>query len=577
MAIFEKKSQTKAIVDDTEKLVCVVENAQNINKHTEYVLRVQRGPSKENKWNIPRRYRDFAALQASLQQGNIVLPLPPKKLIGNMQPSFIAERQIALQNYLNELLKHQILALSLQVRSFLDPENYPLNIAEQALQTMSIALRGDGRYELKCPLSNIGWRIRKHYFLVTDAESRANCLLSWQNYGPDRYLSEKVMQTAYKSLQNISHPYIDQILAIQNLETGAYVVRKIHENGSIRDMLYGTEYDKNHLAKYGNPKVRKPFTVGQISHYGYQILQALKFLHDKGLPHGHVHPGNIAIDNQRALLMDIENIIMGAPCLYRPYLLELRRTATAEAVDAYCFGHTLYEMAFAKPLDGNYCDIFPDGITDDLESVLTLCLSSTSCKHGGPSLQHLLAHPFFSRAPLNGLSSMRDDERTHLKFPLPVKDELKAAVAQMETRLKSDQKLVRSTKREVRIQEILSSEEELRKQKQRAKKRESVWKSTSSLAETVRSQSASTASSPTPPVMSAEPNGNGSCTPASETTAPLSRSKVTAGVTATEGEGETRADAPPFSTPFVLSTRLVLHASTRGEDTVSTLRVINYH
>lgn len=33
------------------------------------------------------------------------------------------------------------------------------------------------------------------------------------------------------------------------------------------------------------------------------------------------------------------------------------------------------------------------------------------------------------------------------------------------------------------------------------KKRESVWKSTSSLAETVRSQSASTASSPTPPVM----------------------------------------------------------------------------
>lgn len=34
MAIFERTSQTRAILDDTEKLTCVVENAQNINKHT---------------------------------------------------------------------------------------------------------------------------------------------------------------------------------------------------------------------------------------------------------------------------------------------------------------------------------------------------------------------------------------------------------------------------------------------------------------------------------------------------------------------------------------------------------------
>ncbi|XP_059059022.1 PX domain-containing protein kinase-like protein [Achroia grisella] len=529
MAIFEKTSQSKGIIDHTEKLICVVENAQNINKHTEYILRVQGGPCKENKWNVPHRYRDFAALHTSLQQANIVLPLPPKKLIGNMQPSFIAERQIALQNYLNEVLKHQILALSLQVRSFLDPHNYALNIAEQALQTMSIALRGDGRYELKTPLPDIGWRICKHYFLVIEAESRTNYLLSWQNYGPDRYMNDKVMQTAFKSLQNISHPYIDQILAIHNLETGAYVVRKIHENGSLRDILYGTEYNKNYLNKYGNPKVRKPFTDGQISHYGYQILQALKFLHDKGLPHGHIHPGNIAIENQRVLLLDVENIIMGAPCLYRPQLRELRRTATAEAIDTYCFGHTLYEMALAKPLDGHYCDYYPEEISDELESVLRLCISSTTCKHGGPSLHHLLMHPFFYRAPLNGLSSMRDDERAHLKFPLPVKDELKAALTQMESRLKSDQKLLRSTKREVRIQEILSSEEELRKQKRRAKKRDSIWKSTSSLAETVRSQSASTTSSPTPPSMPTEPTGNGTCTPAPLTATATAASATTSG------------------------------------------------
>lgn len=41
MAIFEKTSQSRIVVDDTEKLLCIVENAQNINKHTvsEFLLR----------------------------------------------------------------------------------------------------------------------------------------------------------------------------------------------------------------------------------------------------------------------------------------------------------------------------------------------------------------------------------------------------------------------------------------------------------------------------------------------------------------------------------------------------------
>ncbi|XP_039759659.1 PX domain-containing protein kinase-like protein [Pararge aegeria] len=511
MAIFESSSQTKVRIDDTEKLECALENAQNINNHTEYILRVQRGPNKENKWTVSRRYRDFAALNVSLQHANIDLPIPPKKLIGNMQPSFVAERQIALQNYINEVLKHQVLVLSLPVRSFLDPNNYPLTIAEQALQTMSIALRGDGHYELKAALPDIGWRIRKHYFLVNESASHTNCLLAWQSYGPDHTLHSKDLQAAFKSLQNISHPYIDEILSIQTLESGAYVVRRIHVNGSVRDLLYGTDYNKQYLAKYGNPKVRKPFTNGQLSHYGYQVLQALKFLHDKGLAHGHLHPGNIAIENQRAVLMDIENFLTGVPCLHRPYMLELKRTSTVEAIDVYCFGRTLYEMAFAEPLSSYYCDMYPDGIAPDLESVLRLCLSSTSCKHGGPSIEQLLTHPFFTQATMNGLGP-RLDMRIHLKFPLTLKDQLRACASVTEDRLRRDQKMVRSAKKEVRIQEILNSEQEMKKQRKRAKKRDSVWKSSSSLAE-IRSQSASTASSPTPPTppLSGETSANSSC------------------------------------------------------------------
>ncbi|VVD01061.1 unnamed protein product [Leptidea sinapis] len=201
MAIFEKSLHSRIVKDDTDKLLCVLENALSISKHIEYVLRVQRGPCKDNKWSVSRRYSDFAALHNCLQQANIDLPLPPKKLLGNMQPSFVAERQIALQRYIDEVLRHHILSLSLPVRCFLDPSNYSMDIVEQSLQIVSIALRGDGQYELKGPLPNIGWRIHKSYFSVIDSISKENCLLEWQSYGPDKYLHDKDLQIALKSLQ----------------------------------------------------------------------------------------------------------------------------------------------------------------------------------------------------------------------------------------------------------------------------------------------------------------------------------------------------------------------------------------
>lgn len=75
--------------------------------------------------------------------------------------------------------------------------------------------------------------------------------------------------------------------------------------------------------------------------------------------------------------------------------------------------------------------------------MLQLCLSSTSCKHGAPTIDHLLQHPLFANARVNGLSALPPHEtRIHLKFPLPLKEELKAAVASVEARLKNEQKLV---------------------------------------------------------------------------------------------------------------------------------------
>jgi PX domain-containing protein kinase-like protein len=155
-------------------------------------------------------------------------------------------------------------------------------------------------------------------------------------------------------------------VAIQNLESGTYAIKNIHPNGSVKDHIYATQYKSTYANKYSNPKQSKPFTIGQIAYYGYQILIALKFLHEKGLPYGHLHTGNIAIINQRIVLMDVENSILGVPSKLRHFLLRHKKICTMESVDVYSFGHALYEMTYGCELLESTCESFQNNGSTEL-------------------------------------------------------------------------------------------------------------------------------------------------------------------------------------------------------------------
>lgn len=145
MAIFQQKFERRITLDDTDPVFCFIETSKNVNGHTvslynfssahmyfyfqifpaqEYVLKFQRGPLKENCWRLQRRYNDFDELHKSLAVSGIQLPLPEKKLFGNMHPDFIAKRHLALQEYINAVLMNPILASSLPAKKFVDPETY---------------------------------------------------------------------------------------------------------------------------------------------------------------------------------------------------------------------------------------------------------------------------------------------------------------------------------------------------------------------------------------------------------------------------------------------------------------------
>lgn len=106
------------------------------SKFKEYLLRLQRGIIKKHTWRILRRYNDFAELHKYLSISGLELPLPGKRLFGNMRPDFIAERRQALQVYINTVLMNPILASSLPAKRFVDRSKMYITYGYLEITTM---------------------------------------------------------------------------------------------------------------------------------------------------------------------------------------------------------------------------------------------------------------------------------------------------------------------------------------------------------------------------------------------------------------------------------------------------------
>lgn len=67
-----------------------------------------------------------------------------------------------------------------------------------------MALRGEVDFELIKAVPEIGWRLRKHYFQVKKRSNvKEDLLLSWVEYGPDKYLDDKELQAVFKGLSTL--------------------------------------------------------------------------------------------------------------------------------------------------------------------------------------------------------------------------------------------------------------------------------------------------------------------------------------------------------------------------------------
>ncbi|XP_034020943.1 PX domain-containing protein kinase-like protein isoform X3 [Thalassophryne amazonica] len=394
------------------------------------------------------------------------LPFPPKKLIGNMDREFIAERQRGLQSYLDSLTQHPLLSTSLHVKKFLDPSNYAANYTEIALQQVSMFFRSDPKWEVLEPLRDIGWRIRKKYFLIKNKEQpKDSYVLSWVDLGPDKFLSDKDLQSAVKLLTSVTSPYLCPLVFSSTSESSALLIRPFKEEGSLRDQIHKVKPRESFLKKYCNLKKSQGLELPHIRLYGRQILESLKLLHDSGVFFGHLHASNVVVNEGVCQLMDVENGMLGVPSVLRPAFTQFRKINTTENIDVFCFGHLLYEMTYGRPPDSVPVDEYPPAPSTALVSVLQSILSTEACKSRMPTVSQLIQTQLFSDVQLH------HSDKLQIKIPGRLKEALKVAKESLERRLQEEQRVLHQHKRLTRAQSHHGSEEERKRRKILARKK----------------------------------------------------------------------------------------------------------
>ncbi|KAK9497108.1 hypothetical protein O3M35_004485 [Rhynocoris fuscipes] len=443
MSIFERNLIRKVYIDDTYNYIAVIISSETTQGHTEYVIKVKRDLLSERQWLVHRRYNDFLSLHHSLLVANINLPLPPKKIIGNMNRNFIAERQTALQNYLDLILSHQLLSAQLVVKKFLDPQNYS-NFKELGLNAITIGLRGENDIKILKMLPQIGSRFRKEHYLVKLNDCKQEMLLTWVPIGPDSPHDQKQINTLLKVLASIQHVNIASVLRSGVCNDGVWMIREIRKSGSILDTICGTTkspWTELGLKKYSNYECRKPLPLQTIINIVSQILQALAFLHHKGIPFGHLHTGNIVYEDGLVKLLDVENGIIGIPHYYRMALLKIKQITSIQLLDVYCLGLSIFEMATGIPFLNQKEDF--NNVPEQLRPILKSVLCVKTTRTALPTIADLLNYDIFRY--------MNRNPQPHIKMTVSARENFNISAENIIERLKKDYSKYRQEKRVMKV------------------------------------------------------------------------------------------------------------------------------
>ncbi|XP_053377160.1 slowpoke-binding protein-like isoform X2 [Mercenaria mercenaria] len=288
------------------------------------------------------------------------------------------------------------------------------NQKQKALETSAwlnaqYYLRVNPKYSDVKQFESLGSRPHKSWFRVNEMWQQKNLIMTMANK-PDKMMAPFTSTsrvTIKDMLDLLQHPFIYPIHDIDYMVDQSIVVvlYPICKRGSLKDYIYQNSFTEPWRNKYKTKK--KGLSVTQIRCFGKQILMALIYIEEKGFPpHGHVHSGNIVLDNNSCRLMGCESSFIGEePKIYPLIKKKLRHNK--EAIDIICFGHVIYEMCVGAELDSAHPQ--PGHLSlcknPDIVAILNFIFPESGTNY--PSLKEIAGQDFFSQVPLPVLDSYR--------------------------------------------------------------------------------------------------------------------------------------------------------------------------
>ncbi|GAB0092151.1 nischarin [Sergentomyia squamirostris] len=111
-------------VKNPSEVTVSIPNILEADGVTQYEILVKIGPVS---WTVLHRYSDFQVLHEKLvSERSVSKVLPPKKVIGNRNPSFVEKRKTKLESYLQEVLVYLQLTMPREFVEFLNLHEYDI-------------------------------------------------------------------------------------------------------------------------------------------------------------------------------------------------------------------------------------------------------------------------------------------------------------------------------------------------------------------------------------------------------------------------------------------------------------------
>ncbi|XP_046441386.1 probable inactive serine/threonine-protein kinase slob2 isoform X1 [Daphnia pulex] len=240
------------------------------------------------------------------------------------------------------------------------------DIRELATNICRQYIRSSSRYHLLDHLKDIGSRIDKQWFMIRDSSLKTERLLTIVPLSGSPAYGCEVTTTDADATRNalidlftaLQHPYIYPVLDVdfvygavassnspfcEEAKPVLVTVFPFNTKGSLKDLIYRSRWQDDWDQKYCQRSEGLPLL--QVQRLGRQILEALLFLQERGFPpFGHLHSGNVIIQNGVARLTGFENTLLGFSSRIHPMVKSILPATPAVSIDTICFGHVLFEM-----------------------------------------------------------------------------------------------------------------------------------------------------------------------------------------------------------------------------------------